>query len=1362
MPTTIEALELQVQSNGASAVAGLDALSASLTKLKNATKGGVGLTAVVTATNALPTANSRAGKSYVGLAARAGATLVMFRKLKSVLSGWITQSNKYIEDLNLFNVSMGEYAEKAHEYAEKVSEVMGIDPAEWMRNQGIFNTIIKGFGMVEDRAYTMSKNLTQLGYDLSSFFNISYEDAFQKLQAGISGELEPLRRLGYDLSVARLQQEALNLGITKSVNAMTQAEKSELRYYAIMTQVTAAQGDMARTLTAPANQLRVLQAQVTQAARAFGNLFIPALNAVLPYAIAVVKVLRMVAEAIASLFHLEIPEVDFGGISVGVGAVGDLTGSADDAAGALGGAAEKAKELKRTLLGIDELNVLPAQNVGAGAGGAGIGGVGGSGLDFALPEYDFLGEAIDNAVNDILAKWKPFIDWVQEHMDGILRTAAAIGTALLAWKVSNDLIRFLEWFKNLKPSNLKFGIEFKTLGLAMFLADLNEFMKYLDDLKENGPTFHNVAGMLSEFAGMVGDISVVLGHLKLGGALKFVQGLGEIAVAVEDISKNNINWGNVRSLTRGLTNLVIGVGVFTGHIKVAAWGVVVQGLLDFLPQLKELGKGLATGNWEGFDAATLVVSALEVVGGLAVAFDVFSKIKGVTGAAQAPAAMQQLTDVTGSMNDAAGGLSPKLTDLAKNLGMGLVILTEVAAAALIFGGAVVLLGKELEQVGIAWQPVLGNGATVTAGIVTGTAILAGVGIVTAALGSAGKTLAVNIGIGTAILAELGLATGLFLVEIWAIGKGLDEIGQAWQPVLDNGETIKTAILTGTGLLVGVGVVTAALGAVTVASGLTLPLAIAAGTGVLVGLSGAVVKFTGSLVDVADEMTNELAPALEDFNAVLPSLTDDMNSFIGYMSDFAGYVADYSKNSAAASFDATVATIVSWFTADPFQKLADDVNDTYEQTKGLNEKLNLAVPELETATRLLTDYAIFCGMIAEITDLADGSVISGAIFIDMKDAGAKLIVGFSEGIKENAVLVTAAMDTVYEAVNSGLAAVQENAENCRAQIETDTRGAMQRIRADVGTNLTGMNSSTASSLSNLRNTNRTAWMGIEMDSTAAGGSMRTHVGAEFSGMNSAVTGTLNGLKSANSSTWSNIASAASGAGSRARSSVTSEFTSMSSQVGNTVRSMHSTVAAEFGSLAGSAWSWGSDLANSIASGISSGISAVASAASALAAKVRSYLHFSVPDVGPLSDFDTYMPDMLHEMANGIRSNEDVVVREVDGLAANIAAGMRDALTAAGNYSAIGAMSATRAAVPSYAGYGSNDYIEYGAEEMLNDLSVGTRDSYAAGSRESVQLLRKILDAVQSGKRIAIDGHELFSVMQEQERRAAVRTGAERSE
>ena len=190
-----------------------------------------------------------------------GVYVYALRRIGRVLAGWIKESNDYVENLNLFTASMGQYAAESQKYAENVGEIMGIDPSAWMRAQGIFNTLIVGFGVGAEKAALMSKNLTQLSYDLSSFYNISVEDSMQKVQAGISGELEPLRRLGYDLSQTKLQAIALEHGITKSFNAMTQAEKSQLRYYAALTQVTVAQGDMARTLEAPANQLRILKAQ---------------------------------------------------------------------------------------------------------------------------------------------------------------------------------------------------------------------------------------------------------------------------------------------------------------------------------------------------------------------------------------------------------------------------------------------------------------------------------------------------------------------------------------------------------------------------------------------------------------------------------------------------------------------------------------------------------------------------------------------------------------------------------------------------------------------------------------------------------------------------------------------------------------------------------------------------------------------------------------------------------------------------------------------------------------------------------------------------------------------------------------------
>ena len=398
------------------------------------------ISAATAAANAYNATVQRTRASTTNMAATVLIAVRAVSRIGRVIAGWINSANQYIENLNLFTASMGEYAKQAQEYAERVGDIMGIDPSQWMRNQGVFMTLATGFGVVSDRAYTMSQQLTQLGYDLSSFFNISVEDSMQKLQSGISGELEPLRRLGFDLSQARLKAIALDLGIKKTFNSMTQAEKAQLRYYAIMTQVTTAQGDMARTLNAPANQLRILRAQATQVARALGNVFIPVLNAILPVCIAVAKAIRLVAAAIASLFGFELPSVDYSGISASVGdvasGIGDIGNNAKKASGA-------AKQLKSYLMGFDELNLIePDDGSGGGGGGGGGSGGGGSGSDWDwdLPTYDFLAGLVDTKVDEWMKKIQPFVDWIKDHLAEILNIAVAIGSQLLLWSIAKRFI----------------------------------------------------------------------------------------------------------------------------------------------------------------------------------------------------------------------------------------------------------------------------------------------------------------------------------------------------------------------------------------------------------------------------------------------------------------------------------------------------------------------------------------------------------------------------------------------------------------------------------------------------------------------------------------------------------------------------------------------------------------------------------------------------------------------------------------------------------------------------------------------------------------------------------------------------------
>lgn len=505
-------------------------------------------------------ATSTTGQFTSGLKAlNVAAVAITFRKIGHFIAQAVTESNKYQEDLNLFTVALGQYADEAKEYAEYVSDIMGIDPAQWLRNQGIFNTLLTGFGDTAERAQLMSQNLTQLGYDLSSYANIPIEEAMLKLQSGISGELEPLRRLGYDLSQAKLQQTALNLGIKESVANMTQAEKAELRYYAIMTQVTTAQGDMARTLEAPANQLRILQAQLTQAARAIGNIFIPALNAILPYAIAVVQVIREIANALANLAGFKLTDVDYSGVNSAAVGAGSLADNLDDAAGA-------AKKLKQYTAGFDELNVF-APNTGSGSG-AGAGGAGG--FDFDLPTYDFLGDAVQTRIGEIKKMIEDTLAEITTIVSGFM---LAVGAILVVTGV-----------------NIPLGVGLMAAGAVGLAATVG--LNWTAMSSELASTLALITGVVGGFLLALGAIMAFSGaNLPLGIALMALGGASLVTAAV-------INWHNSdRHLTDALTTLT---GVLAGA------SLAVGAMLAFTGVATGLGIALmAVGAVTLVSAATL-------------------------------------------------------------------------------------------------------------------------------------------------------------------------------------------------------------------------------------------------------------------------------------------------------------------------------------------------------------------------------------------------------------------------------------------------------------------------------------------------------------------------------------------------------------------------------------------------------------------------------------------------------------------------------------------------------------------------------------------------------------------------------------
>ncbi|MCR2033718.1 hypothetical protein [Anaerofustis stercorihominis] len=350
-----------------------------------------------------------------GFRGRAIALSFAVNMVGNAFGGFLNQSNEYIENLNLFSVSMGKYADSAYNYAMKVQELLGIDVSNWMENQSVFQQMATGFGIASDKAQIMSKNLTQLGYDLASYFNVPVESAMNKLQSGLSGQIKGLKAFGINVSVAAIQETALAHGVNKSTYAMSEAEKAVWRYVTIIEKSVNAQGDLARTLVTPANALRILGMQADILKRSLGNMISAIVVKFIPVIQFFVQLITMAANALAKLLGFELPKIDYSGMGSMGADLGDAADSVGDLGSGLGGATKKAKEtkkeiskIKKELMGFDELNILsfnkpdknstPSNSAGSGGSGKGSGSGGGIG-NIKLPSYDFLG----NAMNQELA-----------------------------------------------------------------------------------------------------------------------------------------------------------------------------------------------------------------------------------------------------------------------------------------------------------------------------------------------------------------------------------------------------------------------------------------------------------------------------------------------------------------------------------------------------------------------------------------------------------------------------------------------------------------------------------------------------------------------------------------------------------------------------------------------------------------------------------------------------------------------------------------------------------------------------------------------------------------------------------------------
>lgn len=919
----------------------------------------------------------------------------------------------YYESLNLFATTLGDRAQEAMDWVNMFSDALYLDPSNVMQYMGTFDSLIEGLGVGADDAYLMSQQLTQLTYDLSSFKNLDIETAFEKLRSGIAGELEPLRSVGVALSDATLQELAYSLGIEKSTSAMSEAEKVQLRYIQIMKSSMDWQADMGKTLTSPANAIRVMKEQFTLLGRAIGNVFIPIIMFALPYVMVFTEILTNLANALADLlekvFGIKLDfSLDTGDFDT---SIGDITGGLED----IGDTADKTKNKLNTMLApFDELNNVQtkSKSTGAGDGDTGLGGdLGGD-----LPQY--------NALSKLTDQFKKNIDEAKKNLKGLLPIILAIAGGIAAWKISKSLI---DRFQKLKDIGASFSFSLSFAGLTMFLSDLDDLKDYIEDIIEEGPNFTNVTGLLSEFAGSIGDIFTTLGKTKVGGALKVVQGVGEVVSAISDISKNGVNWDNATTAIKGLTNVVIGIGLFSNTakgLKLAGVSLTIQGITKVVEELHDNWDAITKGDWGSVDKVGLLTGVLEVLGGVILSIKAFNDIKKGVDLKNTVANVTEVSNTVSGIDKPTSSLTKTLANLAKNLGLGITIIAEVSAAAILFVGAIWVLGAELEQVGKAWEPVINNGTTVLTALGLGTALLVSVGTAAGLLGyattSTGGTIALAIGIGTAMLLEIGAASLLFVAEVWVVGTALQKVGEAWQPVLDNGDTIASGIELATALLIAIGVATAALGTATVASVGLLPVAIGLGTALLVELADSTKKFVNSITKVAKQLNNNLAPQLESVNENGSTINKGLNNYTKFMKKLATSIFETTKVDVFAGFSGAVNKLIGFFAGDPIKKFAKDVNKTYEQTKDLNKKLRNANPELKDAIDLTSNYLKLINKLDKIAKNNKTSNLAGNLYTNMQTAGKRLVTGLVNGMQSKISSYNSAINKLYNSINTNKA------------------------------------------------------------------------------------------------------------------------------------------------------------------------------------------------------------------------------------------------------------------------------------------------------------------------------------------------------
>ncbi len=496
------------------------------------------LSKVVTQANRVTAANEKQRKSYLSLSnqmngfMRNMAKLVSLKAIAEYLGNAVAKFNDFYEATDLFHNAMGNLSGEADTLISKMQGLLGVDPTKAMTYMATIQSLGTSFGLASDKAYVLSKNLTQLAYDEGSYWNKDVAETFTAMSSAISGEIEPIRRLGVDLSQARLQQELLALGFNKQVSSLSQADKAVLRYIAIMKQTANVQGNLAQTIQSPANQIKILKAQLDMLAKSVGSLLYPALKSILPPLIAAVQLIREFVEWVAKLMGVKVVFTDFTKSADSVGGIGDAM---DDTADST---KKAAKALKDYTMGFDELNIIdPTQGSSGSGSGASAGNILG---DVDLSGYDMFKNYVGTS-----------IDEMKEKIKGLLPLIESIAAAFALWELGKFIKQIGEVINGMN------GIQKAAAMIAILVVEWAITQKLSDSFLKTGDTTKLFGEWLTAAAAAIG------GYALLGPEGASLALIVNAVVQLESI-KTNLSEGVVKATDAAVWIQGISAAVTTG------------------------------------------------------------------------------------------------------------------------------------------------------------------------------------------------------------------------------------------------------------------------------------------------------------------------------------------------------------------------------------------------------------------------------------------------------------------------------------------------------------------------------------------------------------------------------------------------------------------------------------------------------------------------------------------------------------------------------------------------------------------------------------------------------------------------------